>query len=67
MEYPLDIDSLKNESLSMSFHHIDFDFSNPDNDIKTIDDLFIDIFLLMFPEIKVSNNVTANGRFSNGS
>ena len=30
------------ESLSMSFHHVDFDFSTPDNGIKMIDDLLIE-------------------------
>ena len=30
------------ESLSMAFHHVDFDVSTPDNDMKMIDDLLIE-------------------------
>ena len=32
----------KKESLLMSFHHVDFDFSTPDNSMKIIDDLLIE-------------------------
>ena len=46
----------KIESLSMSFYHVDFDFSEPDNGMKVIDDLLIDKYLFMLPEIKIENS-----------
>ena len=49
------------ESLSISFHHVDFDFSNPDNDMKVIDDLLIDKCLLILLEIKIENSMTKIG------
>ena len=36
----------------MSFHHVDFDFSTPDNGMKIIDDLLIEKYVLMLSEIK---------------
>ena len=41
------------ESLSISFHHVDFDFSKTDDDIKVIDELLIEKYLLMLPEIRI--------------
>ena len=41
----------------MSFYHVDFDFSKPDNGMKAIDDLLIDKYLLMLPEIKIENSL----------
>ena len=49
--------SKKIESLSMSFHHIDFDFSKLDNDIKVIDDLLINKCLLILPKIKIEKSM----------
>ena len=40
----------------MSFHHVDFDFSKPDNGIKVIDGLLIDKYLLMLPEIEIEHS-----------
>ena len=37
----------------MSFHRIDFDFFKTDEDNKIIDDLLIEKYLLMSPEIKI--------------
>ena len=53
--------SKKIELLSISFHHVDFDFSNPDNDMKVIDDLLIDKCLLILLEIKIENSMTKIG------
>ena len=35
----------------MAFHHVDFDFSTPDNGMKIIDDFLIEKYLLMLPDI----------------
>ena len=51
----------KIESLSMSFYHVDFDFSEPDNGMKVIDDLLIDKCLLILLEIKIENSMTKIG------
>ena len=45
----------------MSFHHVDFDFSKPDNDMKVIDGLLIDKYLLILPEIKIENSMIKTG------
>ena len=45
----------------MSFHHLDFDISTPDNGMKIIDDLFIEKYLLMLPEIKIEDSITKTG------
>ena len=47
----------KVESLSMSFHHVDFDFSKTDDDIKVIDELLIEKYLLMLPEIRMKDSM----------
>ena len=49
------------ESLSMSFHHVDFDFSTPENGMKIVDDLLIELFLLMLPEIKIEQSIIISG------
>ena len=45
----------------MSFHHVDFDFSKPDNDMNVIDGLLIDKYLLILPEIKIENSMIKTG------
>ena len=45
----------------MSFHHVDFDFSTPDNGIQMIDDLLIEKDLLLLPEIKIKNSMIKSG------
>ena len=51
----------KIESLSMSFHHVDFDFSTLDNGMKIIDDLLIDKYLLILPVIKIEHSIIKSG------
>ena len=46
----------KIKSSLMSFHHVEFDFSKPDNGIKVIDGLLIDKYLLMLPEIDIEHS-----------
>ena len=41
----------------MSFHHVDFDFSTPDNGMKIINELLIEKYLLMLPEIKIKHSI----------
>ena len=48
-------DKKKVESLSMSFHRVDFDFSKIDDDTKVIDELLIEKYLLMLPEIRIKD------------
>ena len=45
----------------MSFHHVDFDFSTPDNGMKIIDDLLIEKYLLMLSEIKIEHSIIKSG------
>ena len=49
------------ESLSISFHHVDFDFSTPDNGMKIIDDLLIKKYLLMLPEFNIEHSIIKTG------
>ena len=51
----------KIESLLMSFHHIDFVFFTPENGMKIIDNLLIELFLLMLPEIKIEQSIIISG------
>ena len=53
--------SKKIESLSISFHHVDFDFSTLDNGMKIINDLLIEKYLLMLPEIKIEHSIIKLG------
>ena len=60
--YPWDLNLLKKiESLSMSFHHVDFGFSTQDNGMKIIDDLLIEKYLLMLPETKSEHSIIKSG------
>ena len=45
----------------MLFHHVDFDVPTPDNGMKIIDDLLIEKYLLMLPEIKIENSIIKSG------
>ena len=47
----------KVESLSISFHRVYFDFSKTDDDIKLIDELLIEKYLLMLQEIRIENSM----------
>ena len=47
----------KVESLSISFNGVDFNFSKKDDDIKVIDELFIEKCLLILPEIRIENSM----------
>ena len=45
----------------MSFHHVEFDFSTPNNGMKIIDDLLIEKYLLLLPEIKIEHSIVKSG------
>ena len=45
----------------MSFHHVDFDFSTPDNGMKIIDELLIKKYLLMLPEVEIKHSIIKSG------
>jgi len=51
----------KIESLSMSFHYVDFDFSIPDNGMRIIDELLIEKYLLMLPEVITKHSIIKSG------
>ena len=49
------------ESLSMSFHHVDFEFSTPDNGMKIIDEFLIEKYLLILLEITIEHSIIKSG------
>ena len=42
----------------MSFHRVDFDLSKTDDDINVIDELLIEKYLSIIPEIRIENSMT---------
>ena len=48
----------------MSFHRVDFDLSKTDDDINVIDELLIEKYLSIIPEIRIENSMiqTDNSR-----